>query len=48
MISLSAIEAENETAIKNGEDIRKNHYGTTYETISPISTKSRYEVEEYY
>ena len=36
-----AIEAENETAIKNGEDIRKNHYGTTYETISPISTKSK-------
>ena len=43
-----AIEAENETAIKNGEDIRKNHKGTTYETISPISTKSKYKVEENY
>lgn len=36
-----AIEAENDTAEKNGEDVRKNHYGTTYETISPISTKRK-------
>lgn len=36
-----AIEAENDTAKKNGEDVRKNHYGTTYETISPISTKRK-------
>ncbi len=36
-----AIDAENKTAIRNGEDIRRNHYGTTYETISPISTKSK-------
>lgn len=26
---------------KNGEDIRKNHYGTTYETVSPISTRGK-------
>lgn len=36
-----AIEAENKTAIRNGEDIRKNHYGTTYETDSPTSTRSK-------
>ena len=36
-----AINAENRTAIKNGEDIRRNHYGTTYETVSPISTQSK-------
>lgn len=36
-----AINAENKTAIRNGEDIRKNHYGTTYETVSPISTRGK-------
>ena len=36
-----AINAENKTAIRNGEDMRKNHYGTTYETVSPTSTRRK-------
>ena len=32
-----AVLAENETAILNGESTRKNHKGTVYPTISPIS-----------
>ena len=36
-----AINAENRTAIRNGENMRKNHYGTTYETVSPTSTRRK-------
>ena len=30
--------AETKTALANGEDIRKNHYGTTYDVYSSDST----------
>ena len=30
--------AETKTALANGEDIRKDHYGTTYDVISSDST----------
>ena len=30
--------SESKTARANGEDVRKDHFGKVYDTISPIST----------